>query len=58
MQSFIVLASLVSELAGRGGSQNDPSLVLNVTKTPLSFKGWCYVGHDKCLSVLRISFLE
>ena len=32
MQSFIVLASLVSELAG---GQNDPPLVLNVTKNTL-----------------------
>ena len=33
MESFIVLASLVSELAGKGGGggQNDP-LVLNVTE--------------------------
>ena len=34
MQSFIVVASLVSELAG-GGGQNDP-LVLNITKKHLS----------------------
>ena len=33
MQSFIVLASLVSELAG--GDQNDPPLVLNVTENTL-----------------------
>ena len=32
MQSLIVLASLVSELAG---GQNDPPLVLNVTKNTL-----------------------
>ena len=36
MQHFIVVASLVSELAG-GGGQNDPlPLVLNVTKKHLS----------------------
>ena len=34
VQSFIVLASLVSELAGRGG-QNDHPLVINVTKNTL-----------------------
>ena len=34
MQSFIVVASLVSELAG---GQNDPPLVLNVTKNTLVF---------------------
>ena len=33
MKSFIVLASLVSELAG---GQNDPPFVLNVTKKHLS----------------------
>ena len=33
MQNFIVVASLVSELAG---GQNDPPLVLNVTKKHLS----------------------
>ena len=33
MRSFIVLASLVSELAG--GGQNDPPLVLNVAKNTL-----------------------
>ena len=33
MQSFIVVASLLSELAG---GQNDPPLVLNVTKKHLS----------------------
>ena len=33
MQSFNVLASLVSDLAG--GDQNDLSLVLNVTKNTL-----------------------
>ena len=39
MQSFIVLASLVSELAGGHlGGQNDP-LVLNVTKNTLVLKG-------------------
>ena len=42
MQSFIVLALLVSELAG---GQNDlpfyfDPLVLNVTKNTLSFKGY------------------
>ena len=33
MQNFIVVASLVSELAG---GQNDPPLVLNVTKKHFS----------------------
>ena len=36
MQSFIVLASLVSELAG-GGQNDPPPLVLNVTKNTLVF---------------------
>ena len=37
MQSFIiVVASLASELA-EGGGQNDPPLVLNVTKNTLVF---------------------
>ena len=40
MQSFIVLASLVSELAGGGGGgQNDPPSVLNVTKSTLVLQG-------------------
>ena len=41
MQSFIVLASWVSELAGGGGGgvKMTQPLVLNVTKTPWPFKG-------------------
>ena len=41
MQSMIVLASLVSELAGGGwgGGVKMSPLVFNVTKTPQSFKG-------------------
>ena len=57
MQSFIFLASLDSELAG--GSENDPPRppVLEVTKTPWSFKDQNHVSAQEtitCLSLLPI----
>ena len=45
MQGFIVVASLVSELAG--GQNDPPSLVLNVTKNNLAlqpYKHWAFLS--------------
>ena len=43
MKSFIVVASLVSELAG---GQNDPPLVLSITKNTLRVKA--FVRRPRC----------
>ena len=48
MQRFIVVASLVSELAG---GQNDPPLVLNVTKDHLSALRVKKVSRKRCRSI-------
>ena len=39
MQSFIVLASLIFEMAKGGGVKINPPLVLNVSKNTFAFKG-------------------
>ena len=43
MQSFIVVASLVLQLAGGGGCQNDPLLGISVSENTLGFYGLTFV---------------
>ena len=49
MQSFNVVASLVSELAG---GKNDPPLLLNVTKNTLVLQG-LITNHNLCCKMIH-----